>query len=109
MADIINGMDTWVNADYNPFPKPYLRLLDGQTTVSYCRSLTLRVVFSQHGYDRRQRWIIPEYKLDEAVRELKSDNAVFRRRYREAKMVNADVERIIRSATYGLVTLRMEE
>ncbi len=108
IAAIINDHSTWIAAEYNPNLTPYLRLIDSNISVCYSASLVLSVVIAQHGYGKRQRWIIPEYKLEMSVNKQKKMDATLQQRIQHRTMTCKDVESIILDATYGLVNLELE-
>ena len=108
IAAIINDHSTWIAAEYNSCQTPYLRLIDGNVSICYSASLILRVVIAQHGYGKRQRWIIPEYKLELSVHKQKEMDATLQKRILNRNMTCRDVERIILDATYGLVNLELD-
>ena len=109
MIDVINEQRTWIMTRFNPRQIPYLRLIDGNITVSYSQSLDLKVTVAQSGYSKRQMWTIPLFRLEMIVRKLCADDRALARRVKANAMTTSDIERIILDATYGVVNLELED
>lgn len=109
MVNMINERSAWLMADYSPRLTPYTLMIDDHVSVCYSPTLTLKVVMPGNGYRNRQKWMIPEYRLNSVVRILAKDDAAFSQRLLHCRITRQDVERIILHATYNLVNPQLEE
>ena len=80
---------------------------EGQTEQRMLPCLTL-VAYRSHGtYARGQQWSIPRRDLSRAVSSLSAEDNAFRERIERQKPCLHDAERIVTTATHGLINPRL--
>lgn len=109
IVDVINDRRTWISAELCPEQMPYLDMTDGNISVHYSSTIALTVLIAQNGYRKRHRWSIPEFVIEKTARKIKATDKAFWVRLIHSRMEVADVERLIKDSTYGLVNLELDD
>ena len=109
MAETIANHRTWVTAELLHQQLPYLVLENGIMCVCYSEPLVLKVYHPKYGYYITQKWMIPEFRLEATVREIRKSDEKFWDRYKQDRFTLQDIERLIYLATYRVVRLDLDE
>ncbi len=109
LVEKMNYGRTWIKAEFSSEKQPYWIMIDGRMQICYSPSIILKVVVPQDGYNKRQKWILPEMVLESTARQLKAQDEDFWRRLTSEIMTYEDIERLILKATYGKVNLCLED
>lgn len=108
LIHLIRFYRTWIDVLDSQKTEVFTAHVSGELFAVSCRVLTLVVRVSSNGFPRGHTWMIPEYMLDRAVRELKRDR-LFKQRFMTNDMTKSDAEAIVRLASHRLINLELEE
>lgn len=76
---------------------------DGRMVDILCRVLVVKAVHHHFPYTRGQMWQIAEYDMEQAIKNIRTTDESFRQRVTKGELTLKDVERIISTATQGVV------
>lgn len=76
---------------------------NGRMTGILSRVLVVKAIHHHFPYMRGQVWQIAEYDIEQAIRSLRTTDGAFRHRVAKGGLALEDVERIISTATHGVV------
>lgn len=109
MAETIQEHRTWVTAELLHKKCPFLVLKNGILCIVYSEPLLLKVYHPKYGYYLNQTWMVPEYKLEATVRQIRKSDRQFWERYKKDKLTLRDIERLVFLATFNVVRLDLDE
>jgi len=93
----VNGMQTC------------LSIIGGRYVHILVRCLVLQVFYRRGSYHRGHVFTIPVHDLHTALRRLEDTDPSFRERLAQHRMIRWDVERIVLSATHGVIRLELSD
>ena len=93
----INGMQTC------------MAVVEGRAINVLARCLVLQVFYARGSYPKGHVFTIPVHDLHQALRNLEDTDAGFRQRFAQHQMIRWDVERIVLSATHGVIKLELSD
>lgn len=94
---------TWLEIESISTVRYHTIIRNGRMTDILTRVLVVKAIHHYFPYLRGQIWQIAEYDMEQAVRSLRATDGAFRKRVVKGKLVLEDVERIISTATHGIV------
>ncbi len=106
---ILDCHRTWLEIVSTDTVSTHMIVKRGRLTGMSCRMLVLRTFRNKCPYIEGQTRQIAEYELDRAVRTLRRADTEFRRRTKSGDVTIEDVERIITTATHGIVKPDLSE
>ncbi len=109
IVDIIHKCHTWIDVGGSSHWKDTVVSRHGMVQTVCCRCITLKACHSNHDYVRGQEWHVPLLEIDQSVRTLMRKSIGFRRRFTSNTLTMADVERLFKEATYGIIQLELFE
>ena len=107
LVTLIHATYTWVDVLDDSAEDTFSFHTGGSFYPVQSRVLCLVAKWSNYNYPKGHRWYIPEFELDNAIRELRR-NPAFRKRCRNEKLLYTDAEAIIRKASFGYIILELE-
>lgn len=100
---ILDRHRTWLEvADAASVLKHTALQTDGLSVI-LCRVLVVRAARHHHPYRMGKKWQIPECDLERAIQAIRPVDPEFRRRISADSPSLQDVERIVETATHGLL------
>ena len=66
-------------------------------------TIVVKAIHHHFPYTRGQVWQIAEYDMEQAIKSLRTTDGAFRQRIIKGELTLEDVERIISTATHGVV------
>ena len=99
----IRRYSIWLSVADHDWLQETLSCLGGGCTMGIVPSLLLMVDFPRGGYSQGQLLSIPRFRLHQVARLLAAQDPVFRVRLAMLEIDRHDVDRIIQTATYGLI------
>ncbi len=107
LVTLIHSTYTWVDVLDGDGEEIFAVHTGGSLHPVSSRVLCLIVKWSNHNYPKGQRWNIPEFELDNALRAL-SQPPSFKKRCKSKQLLYTDAEAIIHKASFGHIHLELE-
>lgn len=107
LVTLIHTTYTWVDVMDTNEEETFNFQTGGSFYPVHSRVLCLVAKWSNYNYPKGHCWRIPEFELDNAIREL-SQNPSFRKRCRNEQLLYTDAEAIIKKASFGHIILELE-
>lgn len=95
---------TWLEIVSINTVRKHTVIKNGRMTDILCRVLVVKAVHHHFPYTRGHVWQIAEYDMEQAIKSLRRADEAFRQRAAKGELTLEDVERIISTATHGVVT-----
>lgn len=86
-----------------------MTVVEGRALNVLVRCLVLQVFYARGNYPKGHVFTIPVHDLHQALRNLEDTDADFKQRLVQHKMIRWDVERIVLSATHGVIKLELSD
>ena len=93
---------TWIDVQTPELRYEFYVICGGTLVRGLFRVLMLICCKSRNGYDAGQYWLIPEFDIDDAIKQMQSDSD-FCARLKQHIITTDDAEQIIKLATYGII------
>lgn len=106
---ILDRHRTWLEVADALSVQKHTALQNDCLSVILCRVLVVRAARHHHPYRKGKMWQIPECDLERAIQTIRSADPEFRRRISADSPSLEDVERIIQTATHGLLRPELSE
>ena len=106
---ILDRHRTWLEVADALSVQKHTALQNDCLSVILCRVLVVRAARHHHPYRKGKMWQIPECDLERAIQTIRSADPEFRRRISADSPSLEDVERIIQTATHGLLHPELSE
>lgn len=100
---ILDRHRTWLEVADALSVQKHTALQNDCLSVILCRVLVVRAARHHHPYRKGKMWQIPECDLERAIQAIRPADPEFRRRIAADSPSLQDVERIIQTATHGLL------
>lgn len=94
---------TWLEIESIGTVRNHTIVRDGRMTGILSRVLVVKAIHHHFPYTRGQVWQIAEYDMEQAIKTLRTIDRDFRKRVCKGELTLKDVERIISTATHGVV------
>lgn len=94
---------TWLEIESIATVRNHTIVRNGIMTDILSRVLVVKAIHHHFPYTRGQVWQIAEYDLEQAIKSLRTTDGAFRQRIIKGELTLEDVERIISTATHGVV------
>ena len=105
----IRRYSMWLSVADPDWLQETLSCLGGDCTRGIVPSLLLMVDFPRGGYPQGQLLSLPRFRLHQAARLLAAQDPAFRVRLVMLEIDRHDVDRIIQTATYGLIQPQLSD
>ena len=107
LVSVIHRHRTWIDVADADKEDHFMIQSGGNLHPIQCRTLCLIAKWPNGPYPKGQKWSLPEYELDNAIRSLHK-KATVKKRYREQGFLYTDAEAIVVRASFGLIKLELE-
>ena len=94
---------TWLEIESIATVRNHTIVRNGRMTDILSRVLVVKAIHHHFPYTRGQVWQIAEYDMEQAIKSLRTTDGAFRQRIIKGELTLEDVERIISTATHGVV------
>lgn len=94
---------TWLEIESISTVRNHTIVWDGRMTGILSRALVVKAIHRHFPHTRGQVWQIAEYDMEQAIKSLRTTDGAFRQRVTKGELTLEDVERIISTATHGVV------
>ena len=94
---------TWLEIESIGTVRNHTIIRNGRMTDILSRVLMVKAIHHHFPYMKGQVWQITEYDMEQAVKSHRTTDDAFRQRIVRGELTLEDVERIISTATHGVV------